>query len=208
VASRLLGNIAHDIRTPATVVRGYLRMLMDGRAGPITAAQQDCVELALSAAAKMDVLGANVEEAARSMEKISPESLDLRDVWSKVCQSSRPRALARALTIHESIPAERVPVSGDRAAITTLLEQLFAQALEKAEHNGEVRVAISDELGGATLKLSVPVRTAMERLDATEPAAVFSNLRNRFFIHGGTLLCWLKQGESATVTISLPSGRA
>jgi signal transduction histidine kinase len=213
VTTRLLGNIAHDIRTPATVVRGYIRMLMDGRAGPLSPDQRDCLELALNGATKLGALGATVEEAAHELPRLSAESLDLRDLWLEARHTNRREALARAITINESIPSQRVPVTGDRAAITTLLEQLLAQALEKAERNGEVRVDLSGKAGAATLEISLPLDDLARHMEENAPGALFFGLRKKAFIQGGTLLCWRKQEanpqkESATITVSLPGGWA
>jgi signal transduction histidine kinase len=207
IAGRLLGNIAHDIRTPATVVRGYLRMLLDGRVGPIDPAQRECLELAASGAAKLAALGAQVEEAANVFASLAAQRLDLRDLWSEASRAFRREALTRAITLNETIPAERVPVCGDREAITCLIEQLLSQ-FDNAECNGEMRVAISMETMGATLKLSLPRGVSAEHPGENPPGTRFENLRHRTFIYGGTLLCSERQGESTTVTLLLPGGRA
>ena len=88
VVSRLLHNIAHDIRTPTTAVRGYLRMLLDGRVGSITPDQKECLEIALRSAIQLGALGTTVAEAAESLETLNVEELDFRELWGS-CRPSR-----------------------------------------------------------------------------------------------------------------------
>lgn len=102
VVIRLLGNIAHDIRTPATVVRGYLRMVLDGRAGPLSADQRDCLEIALKSAAVLAGLGATVDKAADGIARLPEAMLELQDLWPGACDASRPQAGHRAIAINGS----------------------------------------------------------------------------------------------------------
>jgi signal transduction histidine kinase len=202
VMSRLLQNVAHDIRTPATAVRGYIKMLFDGRVGSVTPEQKECLEIALRSAAQLAALGATVSEAATVLEGMNAESLDLRDLWSFACNANRPRVLASAIMIKERIPADRISVSGDRAVLTAVLEATLAHALEGVTHGSEVHADLSG--GGrneATLRIELP-RSAHNKEDA-ERQESFLKLRNKLFLHGGTLSQGNK-GEQAVFTISLP----
>jgi signal transduction histidine kinase len=202
VVSRLFQNVAHDIRTPATAVRGYIKMLFDGRVGAVTPEQKECLEIALRSAAQLAALGATVAEAATVVEGMNAESLDLRDLWSFACNANRPRVLASAIVIKERIPADRISVSGDRAVLTAVLEATLALALEGVMHGSEVHADLSG--GGrneATLRIELP-RSAHNKEDA-ERQESFLKLRNKLFLHGGTLSQGNK-GEQAVFTISLP----
>jgi K+-sensing histidine kinase KdpD len=201
VISRLLHNVAHDIRTPATAVRGFIRMLVDGRVGSLTAEQKECLEIALRSAAQLATLGTTVSEAAAALESLNAESLDLRDLWSFACNANRPRVLAGGVIIKERIPAEQISVSGDRAALTAILEATLAHALDGVKHGSEVRADLSGgERNEATLRIELP--RAHNKEDA-ERDETFLNLRNKLFRHGGTLSQGIK-GEQAVFTISLP----
>ena len=94
VVSKLLHNVAHDIRTPTTAVRGYIKMLLDGRVGTITADQKECLEIALRSALQLAELGSTVAEAAEMVGTLNAESLDLRDLWSLACKVALTTAKA------------------------------------------------------------------------------------------------------------------
>jgi signal transduction histidine kinase len=201
VVSKLLHNVAHDIRTPTTAVRGYIRMLVEGRVGSITPDQKECLEIALRSANQLAALGSTVAEAAEILGSLNVESLDLRDLWSLACHANRPKVLAGAFIIKEHIPADRVPVNGDRAALSAVLEGTLAYALDGVEPGSEVRVDLSgDDRTDATLRIELP--RSSSQLDAARNES-FLKLRNQVFLHGGTLTVGNK-GEQSVFTISLP----
>jgi signal transduction histidine kinase len=202
VVNHLLHNVAHDIRTPATAVRGYIRMLVGGRVGTLTPEQKECLEIALRSADDLAALGARVAEAAAGLEGMNAESLDLRDLWSFACSANRPRVLANGITIKERIPAERVSVTGDRAVLTAVLDEVLTHALEGITHGSEVRADLSGgERNDAVLRIELP-RSAHKKEDA-EQRESFLKLRNKLFLHGGNLSQGSK-GEQAVFTITLP----
>jgi K+-sensing histidine kinase KdpD len=201
VVSKLLQNVAHDIRTPTTAVRGYLRMLLEGRVGSITPDQKECLEIALRSANQLAALGTTVAEAAQIVESLNAESLDLRDLWSLACNANRPKVLAAGFIIKERIPPDRVPVNGDRAALSAVLEGTLAYAIDGVESGSEVRADLSGNgRTDATLRIELP--RSSYQLDASRTES-FSKLRNQVFLHGGTLTVGNKGGQ-AVFTISLP----
>src|SRR5690242_8865468 len=50
ITSRLFASFSHDIGTPASALRGYVKMVLDGRAGPLTEAQREYLTIALDSA--------------------------------------------------------------------------------------------------------------------------------------------------------------
>jgi signal transduction histidine kinase len=201
VVSKLLHNVAHDIRTPTTAVRGYIRMLLDGRVGSITPDQKECLEIALRSASQLAGLATTVAEAAESVGTLNVEALDLRDLWSQACAANRPKVLAGGFIIKDSLPADRVPVNGDRVALAAVLERTLAHAIDGVQSGSEVRADFSG--GGrndATLRIELP--RSSYQLDASRNET-FLKLRNQVFLHGGSLTVGNK-GEQAVFTISLP----
>ena len=96
----------------------------------------------------------------------------------------------------------KLPRTLRRAVLTAVLEETLTHALEGVQHGSEVRADLSG--GGrneATLRIELP-RSAHNNEDA-ERQELFLKLRNKLFLHGGTLSQGNK-GEQAVFTISLP----
>jgi hypothetical protein len=66
--SETLRALAHDVRTPITVIRGYLKMLIEGRQGPLTDGQRQCIETALESTNRM----AEIVSAAQGLRSDQP----------------------------------------------------------------------------------------------------------------------------------------
>jgi signal transduction histidine kinase len=199
--SKLLHNVAHDIRTPTTAVRGYIRMLLEGRVGAVTPDQKECLEVVLRSAIQLATLGNTVSEAGEILGELNVETLDVRELWSRACDVNRPKALAKGATIKERIPSDPVLASGDRGSVAAILEGTLAHAIEGMESGSEVRVELSgDSRTDATLRIELP--RSSSQLDAARNES-FLKLRNQVFLNGGTLTVGNK-GEQAVFTISLP----
>ncbi|HEX2344162.1 MAG TPA: histidine kinase dimerization/phospho-acceptor domain-containing protein, partial [Vicinamibacterales bacterium] len=61
---RLLSLAVHELRTPATVVAGYLRMLMKDRVGPLSDDQRRLVEEAEKSCGRISALLAEMSDLA------------------------------------------------------------------------------------------------------------------------------------------------
>ena len=61
---KLLSLTAHELRSPLTVVGGYIRMLLKDRAGPLTEPQRRLMEEAEKSCGRLSSLVAEVSELA------------------------------------------------------------------------------------------------------------------------------------------------
>src|SRR3954462_15279377 len=78
--SHLLSLAAHEFRTPASVVGGYLRMLQKDTESPLSARQQRMVDEAFKACTRLVALVAELSEVAKLDNNTAPvkkESFDL-----------------------------------------------------------------------------------------------------------------------------------
>ncbi len=202
VVSRLLRNLAHDLRTPATVVRGYLRMVLDGRTGPISSAQRECLSIAARSAADLAALGELAENAAAVISRSEIQILDFRDLWLSACRSNRTKILAARLAITDRIPGTSVPVCGDRAALESILDRVLAAAVLGLE-GGELHAELKEEAESAILRISSP---SPQKADEESRQELFRNVQKFLSLHGGSLTSAIKkEGEKTMITISLPS---
>ncbi|MET0389283.1 MAG: histidine kinase dimerization/phospho-acceptor domain-containing protein, partial [Polyangiales bacterium] len=79
--NEFLASMAHELRAPLQGVSGFAQFLLDGKAGPLTDAQRDCLEQIENGAAHVlqvvqDVLDLNDHSAASlavRTEAVDPE---------------------------------------------------------------------------------------------------------------------------------------
>lgn len=138
----LLASLAHDFRTPLTVITGQLDML---------AVDHPAAQDALVAARRLDGMMRDLTAAARiEAGALAPadERLDLVDVVEAACTGL---ALPAGLRLTRAIPADLPFVHGD----PVLLHHILANLLDNAARHARSAVALAAEHRGAAVLLHV-----------------------------------------------------
>lgn len=138
----LLASLAHDFRTPLTVITGRLAMLAQGNpeAGD-----------ALGAARRLDHMMSDLLGAARiETGSLAPalESVDLVDAVSAACDAL---AVPQGIAIRRAIPADIPFVSAD----PVLLHHVLVNLIDNAVRHAASSVALDARRGGDAVLLDV-----------------------------------------------------
>jgi signal transduction histidine kinase len=125
---RLLGLAVHELRTPITVVAGYLRMVLKERAGPISEQQRKLLEEAEKSCGRLSALVAEMSDLS-SLESgtatLNRGTVDLRTVLTEAVAAVPPLP-DREVTI-ELDPGGIAPaIQGDATRLRTAFLSLFA----------------------------------------------------------------------------------
>ena len=137
---------AHELRTPLSVISGYVSMLQDGTFG--TAPRPWAHPLSVLAN-KTNELGGLVEDllvAARLEAGTMPTAVSEFDLRSSVRDSlarSEPRAALLGADLRAELPTEPVPVRADPDHLARILDNLINNALTYTADKPWVRVAVS-----------------------------------------------------------------
>ena len=137
---------AHELRTPLSVISGYVSMLQDGTFGP---APQPWAHPLSVLAYKTNELGGLVEDllvAARLEAGTMPTAVSDFDLRASVRDSvarSEPRAALLGAEVFAELPAEPVPVRADPDHLARILDNLINNALTYTADKPWVRVAVS-----------------------------------------------------------------
>jgi signal transduction histidine kinase len=199
LVSGLLRTISHDIRTPITTVRGFVKMMLDGRTGPISDTQRESLRMAFQGIDQLVKIGTSISDASGHIEKIHAEIVDVPALWQSVMEASRPQLLAKSVTIEDNIEGDRRSVCGDRQYLTNLLERLLTFAISAFANHGKLLVNFRCR-NEITLMLTfpgVPGALAQPTLDEELASA-----REIAFLHGGQITVRQgKEGESILMLV-------
>lgn len=126
--ARSLSLAVHELRTPVTVVAGYLRMLIREQGGPLTDRQRKMLDEAERSCTRVNALINELSE----LGQLESDALPLRRVGFDLCPllhdvaSHTHEGDDRGIRVEVRCPTEPVPVVGDRtrlgASIRTLLQ--------------------------------------------------------------------------------------
>src|SRR5439155_2995068 len=87
-------NVAHELRTPLAAIRGYARMILDGRSGEINDTQRDYLRVITENTNRLINVATWMNHVADlSAQNFNLSPLDLRRVWIESVQKAQ-QALA------------------------------------------------------------------------------------------------------------------
>jgi signal transduction histidine kinase len=143
VKDEFLANISHELRTPLTAVMGYLALMEEGLAGPVTAEQRKTLAQVKTASQHLlDLIGDLLELTTlkRGGLEAVTSAFDVRDPLHDAVSATRGRPDTVALRVDE--PDTAMLMVSDRRKIAKLLGVLLSNAY-KFTPAGEIRLSVA-----------------------------------------------------------------
>ena len=141
----------HELRTPVTVVAGYLRMLLKEQAGPLNEKQRKMLEEADRSCGRLAALVAEMSEFGKlegGQVAFARQDFDLAAVAAEVASGLHDRD-DRGVRL-EARDTTPVMVTGDRARIAAALKALMHAAVRERVEPGVLVVRCSTDTGNPT----------------------------------------------------------
>jgi signal transduction histidine kinase len=139
IKDEFLANISHELRTPLTAVIGYIALMQDGLAGPMTAAQHQTLTQVRRASEQLLGLITDLLELTsmrRGGADLTLEEFDPRDALREAVAATPGRP--GNVELHLLLPEEAPLMRSDRAKLVKVLGGLLSNAY-KFTSRGEVR---------------------------------------------------------------------
>jgi len=138
--SQFLQLASHELRSPVTVIGGYLSMLADGTLGPLSEQVSGVVELLTAKVKELNALVTEMLEAARLDEVaglVAAVEIDVGEVVRQVIDDWRP-LLPEGHRFILDWPDERLMVTADFARVRTIVANLVHNAIKFSPEGGEI----------------------------------------------------------------------
>lgn len=153
-----LAMIAHELRTPITVIAGYNRMMLEGETGPFNPLQQKILKECEKSCDRLTVFAREVMDISR-MEAGKME-LDLmvgeiEECIKEAFREAELLALSKRIILEKKIPGRNLPrIPFDKNRIVQVLVNLLTNAINYTPEGGHVEVEALPPAGGF-LEISV-----------------------------------------------------
>lgn len=211
-----LANVAHELRTPLSYIRGYSQAVAEGlvpdteRDRYLRIVQEESVRLGRLVDDLMDM--AQMEEGQLSFDFLP---LDLRAVVNQAVESVQPRAAGKGITLSVEMPDRFPQPLADGGRVHQVVMNLLDNALRHTPEGGSVQVAIRRVEGG----VRVSVSDSGPGIPADDLPLVFERFHKRHSegrglglaivrsiirAHGGEAGVESAPGEGATFWFKLP----
>jgi len=215
-------NIAHDLRTPLAAIRGYARMILDGRSGEINDTQRDYLRIITENTNRLINVATWMNHVAElSAQDFNLGAFDLREVWAESVTTNQQNLANKSLTLTEQIPGESFAIIADREKLAYSLNELIAAAVKLAQsgsaitvefsHGREREVIVKIVASGSSLEPEVLSRIS-DRTFNSSVTPLTQNTNDGLFrvydiigMHGGRLFVNSVRGQSSTFLFTLPT---
>jgi signal transduction histidine kinase len=146
---RALSLAVHELRTPVTVVAGYLRMLLREQGGPLTDKQKQMLEEADRSCGRLTAIVAEMSELGKLEGREAALGRQEFDISALVAElaSGMHEGQDRGVTL-EVRSSSPIMVTGDRTRLTAALKALMHSALRERGEPGPIVVQCSVVEGG------------------------------------------------------------
>jgi len=137
----------HELRTPVTVVGGYLRMLLREQAGPLTERQRKMLEEAERSCSRLGALVSEMSDFGKLEAgelTLARQEVDIAGLIAELAGGMLEGA-DRGVRLEVRGVDEPVPMTGDRTRLSAALKALLHAALRERGEPGAIIVECSTE---------------------------------------------------------------
>ena len=219
--------VSHELRTPMTSITGFIELLQDGHAGPVTPAQAEFLDTMKRNGDRLTALADDLLTLS-GLEHGTPSHVqrpvDLAQVISTVQATFEPVIAAGRVEVTFDVPDHPVMVRGDVASLESLVTNLLTNALKFTQDggwvlcrlfivSGQARIAVSDNgLGIPEAEqrdlFSRYFRSSTAHEHAIQGSGLGLNIVDAIVkIHGGDISVRSKHLAGSTFTVNLPMTR-
>jgi len=155
--TRFLHMAAHELRTPITVLAGYLSLLSDGTLGAVPDGWKKALEILTGKTRELNRIVSDLLEASRiEANVLSPNltEVDLRKVVEDARERALPRAQLLAAEIAMRLPADPVPMEADASQLGRILDNLINNGLSYTVRPPRLTITVSREGDRAVVRVA------------------------------------------------------
>ena len=157
IKSDFISIVSHELKTPLTSIKGFVRLLAAERVGPITEKQRHYLDIVQRQTESLtnlinDLLDLSKIEAG--IIQVRHEPVRLGEVVSGVVQQLQNMALEKGIAIHLDIPPGLPAVSGDYERLGQVFMNLIHNAIKFTPPGGEVRVKATEMENDCLVRVS------------------------------------------------------
>ena len=222
--SRLLANVAHEIKSPVAGVIGIGELWQGGQLGPVNATQKEMAGMLVKTARQVEALAHDLLDVARAESgsvKVELRPTDVFGVLEDVCRATAMRPDAQGLKITVESEAIGLVALADSQRLTQVIDNLATNAVKYGASGGViiframpaasgVRVEVSDLGPGLTSEKQAQLfepfnRLGLERSTVEGHGIGLALAKRMVELQGGSIGVVSAPGEGATFWVELPA---
>ena len=138
--------IAHDLRSPMSVIQGYVSLMASGKTGVVNATQSEFLDSVNRKISEMtsllnDFLDINKIDAG--FVNLKCDDMNLGELMAGVVADLTPMAESSDISIEVDLPSAPLLVHADSLRVTQILRNLLSNAIKYNVEGGWIRLSLS-----------------------------------------------------------------
>ncbi|MFQ6120492.1 MAG: sensor histidine kinase, partial [Methanosarcinales archaeon] len=215
--------IAHELRTPMSVIKGYLSILELDKEKNLTEKQKKFLDIMNKNADILNKLISDMLDLLKidsGMVELNIGALNLEKIVKSIVKDFMPDINTNKQTLDLDIP-ENLIIEGDEQKITQIFSNLISNAIKYTPDNGKICIKIEERENDIIVKISdsgigIPesdldkifdrfyiVDTTLAR-ECDRVGLGLSIVKGNLKLHGGSITVKSKLREGSTFEFTLP----
>jgi NtrC-family two-component system sensor histidine kinase KinB len=143
-----LHSITHDLRNPMTSIRGFIKFLSDGIAGPLNEQQKKMLETMDRASFRLlnminDILDISKIEAGKMQLEV--EKVDIIKIAQTVIELQQPQFERKSINLVFEPQKDIIELEADGKLLERVFTNLIGNAIKFTPENGTITVSIKEQ---------------------------------------------------------------
>mgnify|MGYP001390581444 FL=1 len=215
--------LSHELRTPITMIKGSADLLLEGRPGQLTPAQEQFLTVINHQCTQVIALCESLLIQAKIEAGLftpRPERVDVSVVTRDVVTAMRPLCAQRGQTIALDTPQVTPKIEADPMLLTQALTNLLSNASRFTTEGGHIAVRVAVIDSGIAIYVTddgagmspEQRRRLFQRFATGRPLADGTGLglvitKTIVELHGGKIMVDTSSARGTTFLLTLPLGR-
>lgn len=207
---KLLSLTVHELRTPVSVVAGYIRMLLQERAGELNDQQKRLLGEAEKSTGRLSALIGEISELSALEAGTAPltrSATDLRALLDAAVAGLPPMPDGRNTTVEVESDEATAPVDADPRRLTAALGAVLVALRRELVTSNRLTVTLRSDRAGWLVTIAEAGRTPDTHPDAVTAfdewrggvGLSLANARRMIEQHGGRIASPVEHGKAAAV---------
>lgn len=138
--------IAHDLRSPMSVIQGYVSLMASGKTGPINETQQEFLGSVVKKIGEMTALLNDFLDMSKmdaGFVNLKCSEFPVGELVQEVVNDLEPMAASRGLDIQVACPDPGLQAHADGLRLTQIMRNLVSNAIKYNVEDGWIKVEVS-----------------------------------------------------------------
>ena len=155
--TNFLSIVSHELRTPLSSIKGFLKIILEGRPGPLNDVQTDFIATASGQAEVLNVLVNDLVEFTRMQIRqtdLDRSAVSLAEIAASLCTRLKPLVDDKGLSLRNAVPTNLPEIEGDRSRLEQVVSNLLANAIKFTPEGGRITMSAWVDEGELTFAVS------------------------------------------------------